>query len=290
MNNPIRQHFIPCCYLKYFSCDGNWGDARKTKIYFTDGVTSGFTTVNNLGVEKYTYSQENPAFDKQFHNMENHYPEIIEKLISGQRSFHIRDYFGLFMIMVDFNLRNVAYENRSEVERMHVYEAISRSFNSDLFSEAKGEGSDMHGMKDWLTENWRVQRVEPTSNEKFITTDNPSIVFSNPNNGRPVMLYLPVHPRIGIVAYDRRYLRISAGQVSDDALGILNGLQINGCVRHTFADHDLSNNQENWENLQNIALMPKPERWVDNERWQPSYISTASAVFERLTFIRRVSQ
>ncbi len=289
MNDTKRQHFIPCCYLKYFSVDGTWANARKTKIFFTDGDKSNSTRVTNLGIERYTYSKENPEFDKQFHDMEKHYPRIIEKILGGDTSLNPFDYFGLFMIMADFNHRNVAYENRAEVERMHVYEAISRSFMSDVFAEARGYGKDLHGIKEWLEDNWRILRIEPETEEKFITSDNPSTIFSNPSNGRPVMIYLPAHPRIAVIAYDQRHIKAESVKATDAAIGLLNGLQINRCVRHTFSDHDLSEDEENWKTLQKLAEREKPIRWVDDERWQPDFIPTDNKVFERLTFVKRLN-
>ena len=79
-----RQHFLPCCYLKFFSIDGTWGKPRKTQIFFTDGVKSQRNSVINLGVESYTYSRDNPEFDKQFQKMEGNYPLIVEKMLGGQ--------------------------------------------------------------------------------------------------------------------------------------------------------------------------------------------------------------
>jgi len=289
MSEYKRQHFIPCSYLKFFSVTGTWSNTRNTQIFFTDGATSNKTKVSNLGVESYTYSKENPEFDKQFHDMERHYPAIIQKLLDGKLALSSSDYFGLFMIMVDFNLRNVAYENKTEGERRHAYEAISRSFNSDVFQEANGNGSSMQGMMDWLTENWRVQRIIPETNEKFLTSDNPSTIFSNPKNGKPVMLYLPAHPKLGIIAYDRRYLKVVTEKTTDDALSVLNGLQVNRCVRHTFSDHDITNEQNNWKNLRELSSKEKPTRWIDNNEWKADYISISSPVFERFTFIKKLN-
>lgn len=286
-NKTKRQHFLPCSYLKFFSHDGNWEDARKTQIYFTDANKSQLTTVNNVGVEKYAYSKEHPEFDKEFHDMEKHYPRIIEKIIGGNSSLNRLDYYGLFMIMSDFNHRNIAYENRTKVERMHVYPAISRSFLADVFAEAKGGGTSKRGILEWMVKYWRINIILPENDEKFITSDNPSTIFSDPKNNQPVMLYLPVHPRFGVIAYDQRFLRLKTTKVSDEVVGILNGLQINRCVRHIFADHDISGDKENWKKLQDIASMPKPKRWIDKMHWNPDYISVASPAFDKLTFIKK---
>ena len=284
----IRQHFIPCCYLKFFCKDGTWEKGRKTLIYFTDGATSNVASVDKLGVDKYTYSKANPEFDKQFNVVENDYPVLIERILGGERKFTTGEYYRLLMIMVDFNLRNVAYENRTEGERMHAYEKISRRFNYDLFSETEGQGTDMPEMLKHLTDNWHVKIIGSETAEKFITSDNPSTIYVNPEHGRPVMIYLPIHPDFALVAYDRRDLETTSANASDDTLGVLNGLQINRCVRHTFSDHDLQGQPEEWKKIQGLAKRQKPERWVDGVGWKPDFIEIGGASFERFNFIRSI--
>ena len=284
-----RQHFLPCCYLKFFSADGKWAEARKTQIYFTDGAVSRCTQVTKLGVENYAYSKDNPEFDKQFHKMEENYPPLIEKLLSGQTKFNKTEYFGLLMTMADFNLRSTAYENRTEVERMHTYQFISNIFMSKLFSEAPGQGDDFPEMLKWLGQHWRVQALTAEASGKFITSDNPSTICTDSKNSRPVMIYLPVHPKLALVAFDQRSLAVTIDRISDDPLGVLNGLQINRSIRHTFADHDLKDNPEDLGKIQKLAGREKPERWIDGETWAPDFISIADPVFNRFTFMEKVS-
>ena len=283
-----KQHYLPCCYLKFFSIDGRWAKARSTLVYFTDGSTSGCTQVNNLGVENYTYSRENPEFDPQFHVIEKNYPKIVAMFLNGQEKMRRADYFEFIMMMIDFNLRSVAYENRSEVERIHTYQAISMSLNHDLFFEAPGQGADMPEMRKWMENNWRIQPVTSETSEKFITSDNPSTIFTEPKDSRPVMVYLPVHPKLSVIAFDQRHLAVTSNKITDDALGVLNGLQIIRSVRHTFADHDLKNDPDDWSKIQKLADKEKPERWINGKEWRPDFISIANPMFNRLSFMEKV--
>ena len=285
-----NQHFVPCCYLKFFSVDGTWPDARKARVWFTDGSKSICVPVSSVGVEKYTYSKENPEFDRQFHNMEQHYPQIIEKILGGERRFNRFDYYGLIMIMVDFNLRNIAYENRSEVERMHVYEAMSRAFIGDMFAEAPGHGSDKPEMLKWLEANWDMQIFSPETSETFITSDNPSIIFTEPKTERPMMILLPIHPKCAIVAYDKRGVTPSGNTVSDADLSVFNGLQINMSVQHIFSNIDMKTEPDNWEKLQAIVEKEKPQRYVDGEKWQTGFFSMASPLFDKFTCMKKVEE
>lgn len=283
-----RQHFLPCCYLKFFSIDGTWAKVRSTRVYFTDGAVSGCASVNDLGVESYTYSKQNPEFDKQFNNMEKDYSDIVEMFLNGPEKMHKTHYFRFITMMIDFNLRSVAYENLSEVERMHTYQTISRSFMHDLFFEAPGQGTDLPEMRKWMEQNWRIQPVLSETSEKFITSDNPSTIYTEPKDSRPVMFYLPVHPKLAVIAYDKRHLTVTSNRVTDDALGVLNGLQIYRSVRHTFADHDLEKDPDDWPKIQKLANREKPERWVNGNEWKPDFISIASPSFDRFSFMERV--
>ncbi|MGS2722123.1 DUF4238 domain-containing protein [Porticoccus sp. GXU_MW_L64] len=287
-NGPKWQHYLPCCYLKHFAHDGDWSKGRKSKVYFTDGEKSICVKVEDVGAEDYAYSKEFPEFDHEFHDMESGYPVIVGKIISGE-TLSKREYYLLITTMVDFNTRNIAYENQTDKERKEIYTAISRAFMEDIFFEAKGGGTDLQAMMDWFSEHWRLQPFRSDSGEKFITSDNPSTIFSHPQTGRPVMVYLPIHPDYALVAYDKRHLDVKGNSMSDDALGLLNGLQVNRCVRHVFSDHDILNgdDQKSAESLKRLLQRAKPKRYVTQEgAWVRDFIPTSEKLFSRLTFMK----
>ncbi|MDH3690977.1 MAG: DUF4238 domain-containing protein [Gammaproteobacteria bacterium] len=287
-SGPKRQHFVPCCYLKFFAHSGDWADGRKTRVYFTNGEISRCVPVEDVGADDFTYSKEFPEFDNEFHNMERDYPPIVEKILASE-SLTKKEYFGLVITMIDFNLRNIAYENRSDRERKDVYGAISRSCMEDLFWEAPGRGTSFQENLDWLAENWRIQALETESGEKFITSDNPSTIYCHERFGRPILIYLPIHPDKAVIAFDRRYIRAVSRKVSDDALSILNGLQVNRCVRHVFSEHDtLAADQQNVNSLKELLQREKPSRFATQEGlWQRDYINIASPAVARFQFIRQ---
>jgi len=140
----------------------------------------------------------------------------------------------------------------------------------------------------WFAENWRLRTLKSQTSEKFITSDNPSTIYTEPKNSRPVMVYLPVHPDLAVVAFDKRCLAVTDPIISDDALGVLNGVQINRSIRHTFSDHDLKNKPEEWDALQKLTDKEKPERWVDGNRWVRDFISIANPLFDRFTFMNKI--
>lgn len=289
MNEEVSkiQHFLPCGYLKFFAIDGDWERGRKTPVYFTDGEISKAVPVEKLGAEKHTYTKTDPDFEKQFQQMENDYPPLVERILAGERKLPRREYIQLIIKIIDFNLRSVAYENQTDKELKDVYTAISRIFIYEFFKETEGQGTDMQQMADHVEENWRIHIISPHTTEKFITSDNPSTIYFNPKHGRPVMVYLPIHPQFALVAYDRRDLETTSGKVDDDALGVLNGLQIARCVRHAYSDHDIRENAADWEKVQNLANRKKPERFVDGKGWSPDFVPIGSDIFDRFRFIRR---
>ena len=285
--NPTKkQHYVPCCYLQFFAEAGSWEKGRNTKIFFTDGKKSLSVPVKELAREDHAYSKDFPEFDKEFEAMETSYPPIIRKIMNNQVLTRL-EYYGLMMTMVDLNLRNIAYEKRTKAERRVVYEAISRSMNADMFAEARGAGTDNRGILEWVVKHWRVQPLMPETEEKFITSDNPSAIYGEARTGRPVLVYLPVHPKYAVIAFDNRFLRVTSNLVTDDALGVLNGLQVNHCVKHVFSDHDLLEGDERHK-LIGLLNKEKPLRYVDDNEWRRSFMSIASPAFDRFTFLKKI--
>ena len=288
VDGPKWQHYVPCCYLKHFAHVGVM-EGRKTKVFYTDGRISELRIVKRLAAEDYFYSELTPAFDFEFNNMENDYPLIVKKIMNGE-TLSKKQYYQFIITMGDFNLRNVAYENQTDRERKDVYTAISKAFNEDMFGEVEGRGADLQAMMDWLSANLRLQPFRSESGEKFITSDNPSTIFSHPRSGRPVMIYLPIHPDYAAVAYDQRHLDVVGNEISDDALGVLNGIQINRCVQHVFSDHDILNgeDQESAEKLKALLEREKPRRYITQDgAWVRDFIPTSQPVFGRLTFMKK---
>ncbi|GJL80210.1 MAG: hypothetical protein NPINA01_31990 [Nitrospinaceae bacterium] len=283
---PKRQHWLPCAYLQFFSIDGQ-PHGRETQIYFTDGRSSQITSVNNLAVAKYTYSRTNPECDSVFHNMEKNYPPIIKNILKGNQLTK-KDKYGLIMMMFDLNLRNVVYENRTEMERIKLYEGISRAFVGSMFEETTGKGNDFNEMASHLEKNWELDSLRSTSGEKFISSDNPSMIIADKNSSRPVLVCLPIHPDLAMIAYDKRTSEIISNSITDDALGILNGLQIKLSVRHTFSDHDIMLPPTTSKRVQELLDQEKPERWIDQDWWHDGFIKFHSPFIDRLEFIKRV--
>lgn len=280
---PKRQHWVPCGYLQFFAINGDV-QGRNSQVYFTDGKISKIAPVKDLAVEKFTYSRENLALDHEFNEMEKDLPSIIRKILKAE-DLRKKEYYSLIIIMCDLNLRSVAFENRTDLERFHVYEAISKSFNQDMYADAEGQGNDLNGMIEHLKMNWELAPICSETGEKFITSDNPSMILTDPKDQRPVLIYLPIHPQRAVIAYDKRSIKMTSGEVTIDALRLLNGLQINLAVRHVFSDYDIMDEPEDWEKLKLLTKREKPERWIDEQRWKPGYISIASPVFNRLTFL-----
>ena len=118
------------------------------------------------------------------------------------------------------------------------------------------------------------------------------------------MIYLPIHPDYAAVAYDQRHLDVVGNEISDDALGVLNGIQINRCVQHVFSDHDILNgeDQESAEKLKALLEREKPRRYITQDgAWvreistmmliklygSAGFIPTSQPVFGRLTFMKK---
>jgi len=286
MSGPKRQHWVPCAYLQFFAVDANY-KGRKSTVFFCDGAVSKASSAEALGAEKWAYSKINPAVDHLFNVIESDYPKIVRKTLDD-KPLTMKEKLGLFLTVFDLNHRNVAFENKSSKERFDVYRAISRSFIEDFSKEANVAHDDFQGLQDYLVGTWTVAVVRPETDEKFITSDYPSIVFTGATKGRPTLAILPAHPSFAFVIFDNEAFEQVTEQISDDALGLLNALHCNLSIRHIFADHDFSESPEDFESIKVIMQKEKPERWIDDVQWTTGYISTASPMISKLSFLKRL--
>ena len=294
VKGPKKQHWLPCAYLQFFSISGK-RIGRKTRIYFTDGKISKEAPVKDLAVEKFTYSKKDPLADFKFHDYEQEYPTLIEKIINGDIPDR-KNSHKLMLIIWDLHLRNISYQNRTDSDRAEIHDQISRDFMALIFEETKSKGNDFKEANKHLTENWRLLTIQPITQEKFITSDNPSIIFSEPVKNKPVLTYIPIHPHVGIIIYDQRSIAINCKNISDDEIAVLNGLQANCSINHVFSDYNIENEKNDWKCLVNQMQKSKPQRWIDTSEnkagleWQPGFVSIFEPWFSRLKFLKLKKQ
>ena len=81
---------------------------------------------------------------------------------------------------------------------------------------------------------------------------------------------------------------ITSRNITDDDLRLLNGLQVNHSVNHVFSAHCCMKSKEDWERIQGLVEMEKPDRWIDETNWKTGFISIASPFITRLTFMKEV--
>ena len=275
------QHWLPCSYLQYFSITGK-PEGRRSIVFWTNGKISRTAAVEKLATSNYTYSRVNPSeAESKFHDTEKDYPRTIDELLQA-KVLGKKQYYGLILTMFDFHLRNVAYENRTDSEYIDVYEKMSSSFLACVFADTQSQGTDLNDLGKHLIKYWRLQPVQSFT-EKFITSDNPSLVFGEAKT--IAAIFLPVHPNLGVIAFDKRKLNLKSARATIDDVALLNGFQVQMSIRHVFSDHDLSKIKDDWKALQNIANRAKPERWSNEEVWHPGFIPYAGQAPERLSFI-----
>lgn len=282
---PKEQHWLPSAYLKFFVINGDV-KGRNSRVLVVTRDSEIDKKASKTAVARYTYSQANPALDHEFNDMENDYPLIIEKLRAGT-SLTRREELGLLLTVFDFHHRNIAYENRSSTERFDAYQRISR----DWFKQVLPPEIYQLGMQeycDYLNQKWQVVTVSPATSEKFITSDHPSLILTAEYGRKPIAALLPVAPDLMVVCFDSGALRLDHEKVSDDALGVLNGLQVARCVEEIYSDHPIKG-KDNWDKVVELFDRPNPERWVDDSYYKPDHYSIANNFFPRLNFLQTVS-
>ena len=145
----MRQHYIPECYLKMFTnkSDKSFYVLNKEDLLkFDNCISPKLRNPRQIASEKNFYSidfrltQPNSvlnnydylAIEKSFHDYENNYPKIINKLILNKRITAF-EAFILSYSFIDFKLRNKYYRiNAIENQKEKLFEEVTKNFFTDI--------------------------------------------------------------------------------------------------------------------------------------------------------------
>ena len=264
-----KQHWLPIGYMKFFSITGN-SEGRGSKIYYSNATESKIRKVEKLSFKNYHYSRIDPkGAEMSFHEMENDYPLIIEKILEG-KDLKKKEYFGLILTMVDFHARNPSYENLTTEENYKAFEIVSMGLIGEIFKDSKGGGSNMSEMVKFLVKNWIIQPIF-SRKEQFFSSDHPSLLFSI--NDEIAFIFLPINPHYGVVAVDIRKIQITGNEANEKDNGNLNALQAARCINYVYSDHDLSEYIGEGKPITKWLNKERPKGFIKSDSWKPEYIN-----------------
>jgi len=281
MNGPKFQHWVPCGYLKRFAINGEIR-GRDSRVFVTDIDGSKDKKVAKVGGARWTYSRSNPALDHEFNDMENDIPLIVDKL-SNRMPLSIKERVGFSLIVFDLHHRSAAYENNTTSERFPAYQKVSRQWLIEIWPNDV-PADDLHTFFDYFRDGWKLEVMESSSEEKFITSDHPSIIFTDKTDEKPIVAILPISPKQSVVVYDHSRIRISRNIITEDELGVLNGLQVKRCISELYSDHDLFE-VEDESVIVKLLTDPRPDRRFEEDSYRPDYYTSDSSGFQRLKFL-----
>lgn len=278
------QHWLPSGYMKFFSISGGV-EGRKSKIYYSNGTGSKIKSVEKLSCSNYHYSRtDTEAAETSFHEMENDYPLIVEKIIKGNDLVKT-EYFGLILTMIDFHARNPSYENLTKKENYKAFEIVSRGLITEIFKDSEKQGSDLTLMSKFLETNWLLQPIF-SDKEEFISSDHPSLIFST--NGEVAFIFLPISPHFGIVAVDKRKIEITGNTANEKDNGILNALQAAKCITYVYSNIDLSTHIGEGKPLTKWFKKERPKGFVTDDSWKPEFIDYKKTIPVGLSFLKNL--
>ena len=284
MSGPKFQHWVPCGYLKHFAIDGKV-KGRDSRVYVTTIEECTDKKIAKVGGENWTYSRSNPALDHTFNDMENDIPIIVGKIIEGDQ-LDVKEKISLMLIAFDLHHRSAAYDNKSSGERYSVYSKVSQQWLIELCPNHL-DPTDLNSYLNYLRDSWDLVVLTHEASEKFVTSDHPSIVFADEDDGRPVLTILPVSPQQCIAIFDKERIEVSVQKLTDHDVGLLNGLQAARCIKEIYSDHSLDSIEE-MESAQELLKRTRPERYFSDTSYRPDYYTTDSAGFQKLDSIKRI--
>lgn len=230
MNQKKRHHYVPKAYLKAF-CDAS----GNVHVYLKDNAKRPFCTdLDNIGVERYYYSQpmpdggvDNNRLEEIFSTVEDKWPVVIDRL---NRRENVND--ALELIFEFMALQRVRVPASRDVTEMQLAASVKQTL---LTMRAAGElppppvgledlldrivvsidpHMSIHGMVGnvfgsvaRVFERIGLLVVRNTTNRPFLTSDNPVIWFDpsvpddaqrpyNVSDDGPAMLLFPMSPTL----------------------------------------------------------------------------------------------
>jgi len=267
--------------MKFFAQSGNV-QGRNSIVYYANATECNTEKVKKLSCADFHYSEDDPeGAETSFHGMENDYPNIIEKILAGEL-LKTKEYYGLILTMIDFHARNASYENLTDEENYKAFEIVSKGLMKEVFKDCDGCHNDMQKSLDFMAENWGFQPVCSPKEELF-SSDHPTLLFSV--NDQLAFLFLPINPHYGIVAVDKRKIRITGNKINDEDNGMLNAYQAYQCIEFVYSNIDLSTYIGEDKPLTKWLNKPKPRGFVKNDSWLPEFIEYPNNMPSEFSFI-----
>jgi len=241
---PKEQHWLPCVYLKEFSSD--LSKRRKSEVWRFDGSRSIYVSVDSQCRGEFFYSKTCAKEAEHFFNdIETLYGGCVNKIKAGanQTPTH-REYFGLILMLFDLHLRNNAQQNLTSQDNFEAYKTRVFHFLRDMLIH-KSEGIPTENeTKAHLHKHWRVRIIRPTPSSEFITSDNPTMIFSANDRHDCHYAILPISPDHIAVAFDERFVRILSDRTKQADNMILNKNQCRQALKCVYSREQLNEEQE----------------------------------------------
>lgn len=155
-----KQHYLPACYLKYFSIDqGNC--SRDSWIWRFDGKVPHQVPVVSQCSGDYHYSRERAAeTEAMFGRMEAEYCRCVDR-IKADRRLTEKEYGNLLLFMFDLNLRNNVHKNSTGKEGIAAYHIRSHTFLHQVLLCRKSGDSLKSDIIEHLRCFWTLRILTP---------------------------------------------------------------------------------------------------------------------------------
>lgn len=212
MTDYKKQHYLPACYLKYFS--GEAKHTRKSTIWRCDEKRMCAVSVDSQCHAIYHYTKNRRVESEQmFGEYEKLYSECVNKIKTGI-PLGLKDELTLTLLMFHLNTRNAAYRNLTEREEVDAYAARTNALLQNLLLGRNNASQDEQLQH--LERHWRLQIIRPTTGMIFITSDNPCVFLSlNPKMPSLDAAVLPLTPYHLAIAFDHRVITVPRTQATE---------------------------------------------------------------------------
>lgn len=265
---PSKQHYLPCVYLKQFSIDGPKAH-RNSLIWRLSRHVHKQVPVESQCYERNFYSASDSAgAQKLFRTYEDLYCILAQRIWSGDPNQSIQEYFGLMFFMISLHLRNPAYKvSRTLGPRIKAYTLLESQFIHHHLMGSPDYVSTPEQQLERLKDSWGVFVYASASENRLITSDNPSLWFSTGGSGNLHFVILPVTPNSCAIAYNREVINLAGDSLSPADVEVLNKAQVKSCVKALYSDAPFSE-EDQQESAEFWARRRPPSGFISDHEWQ----------------------
>ncbi|MDW9807170.1 DUF4238 domain-containing protein [Sinorhizobium meliloti] len=207
-----NQHFVPKVHLRAFSDDPGTEKRMINLIHVRSGRAIQCASISGQCAKHYFYGKD-LHLERALNTLEGKYAEYVRSIEGGSRSTNLLSFMRGWTYL-QYQRTDAARRRAKELHAQMDAAIDDPNWRVDMSDEALVvQSMKMFAETVDVVEDLRTVIIENTSDDDFITSDEPAIVFNKWIHQKRnldtfglgssgLCLYMPITPRLGVLSYD----------------------------------------------------------------------------------------